>query len=137
MANKVTFIARILLGLIFFLSGIAGLFNLIPPPPYLPQNMLAFMNGMMATTYLFPLIKGTEIVCGALLLSGLFVPLALVILAPIVLNIFLLHAFLQPNGLPLAVFIGALQVYLSFFANPYSNVVKQLFICPVLSKKRK
>jgi len=92
---------------------------------------------MMATTYLFPLIKGTEIVCGALLLSGLFVPLALVILAPIVLNIFLLNAFLQPNGLPLAVFIGALQVYLSFFATPYSNVVKQLFICPVLSKKRK
>ena len=137
MAKKITFIARILLGLLFFLSGIAGLFNLIPPPANLPQNMVTFMNGMMATKYLFPLIKGTEVICGALLISGLFVPLALIILAPIVLNIFLIHAFMQPNGLPLAIFIGLLQLYLSFFANPYNNVVKQIFRCPILSNKKK
>lgn len=137
MAKKITFIARILLGLLFFLSGIAGLFNLIPPPANLPQNMVTFMNGMMATKYLFPLIKGTEVICGALLISGLFVPLALIILAPIVLNIFLIHAFMQPNGLPLAIFIGLLQLYLSFFATPYSNVVKQIFRCPILSNKKK
>ncbi len=120
-------IARIVLGLIFFIFGIAGLFNLIPPPDDLPQDMVTFMNGMMATKYFFPLLKGTEIICGALLLSGAFVPLALIVLAPIVLNIFLVHAFMAPSGLPMAIFIGLLEVYLSFFAKPYSDIVKQIF----------
>ncbi len=136
MKSKAPLVARILLGLIFFLSGIVGLFNLVSPPSNLPQDMVTFMNGMMATKYLFPLIKGTEIVCGALLLFGAFVPLALVALAPIVLNIFLLHAFLEPSGLPIALFIGALEVYLAFFAKPYSEIVKQIFRCPKRESKR-
>lgn len=125
--SKLPLIARILLGLIFFVFGIAGLFNLIPPPPNLPENMQAFMKGMMATGYFFPLHKGTEIVCGALLLTGAFVPLALVVLAPIVLNIFLVHVFVEPSGLPMALVIGALEIYLAFFAKPYSDVIKKLF----------
>ena len=125
--SKLTLIARVLLGLIFFVFGIAGLFNLIPPPEHLPENMEVYMKGMMATGYFFQLVKGTEIVCGALLLLGVFVPLALVVLAPIVLNIFLVHAFMAPEGLAMAVVIGALEVYLAFFAKPYCDVVKQLF----------
>lgn len=135
MISKLPLIARILLGLIFFLSGIVGLLNLVPPPENLPENMITFMNGMMATKYMFPLVKGTEVVCGALLLSGFFVPLALIVLAPVVLNIFLLHALMEPSGLPLAVFIGALEVYLAFFAKPYSEVVKQIFRCPKRERK--
>ncbi len=127
MKKKFPLIARILLGLIFFVFGIAGLFNLIPAPDDIPQDMVTFMNGMMVTKYFFPLLKGTEIICGALLLMGAFVPLALIVLAPIVLNIFLVHAFMEPSGLPIAVFVGALEIYLSFFAKPYSDIVKQIF----------
>lgn len=87
-------IARLILGFIFFASGIAGLLNLAPPPPDLPENMKTFMAGMMATTYFLPFLKVTETICGALLMSGFFVPLALVILAPIVLNIFFVHLFM-------------------------------------------
>jgi hypothetical protein len=50
-----------------------------------------------------------------------------VVLAPIVINIILVHAFLAPDGLPLAVIIGLLTAYLSFFAEPYSRVIKSLF----------
>lgn len=125
--NKLTLIARLLLGLIFFVFGIAGLLNLIPPPPNLPENMQAFMKGLMATGYFFQLLKGTETICGLLLLTGSFVPLALVVLAPIVLNIFLVHVFMEPSGLPMAIVIGALEVYLAFFAKPYSDVIKKLF----------
>ena len=70
---------------------------------------------------------GTFVLKGGLLLSGYFVPLALVILTPIVINIVLVHAFLAPSGLPLGLIIAFLLAYLTFFAKPYSNVIKSLF----------
>lgn len=127
--KKLPMIARILLGLIFFVFGLMGLLNLAPPPPNLPEKLQTFTTGLMATGYFFPLLKGTEVICGALLLSGYFVPLALVVLAPISLNILLVHLFLEPSGLPIALGIFVLMVYLSFFASPYKETIKQLF-CP-------
>jgi uncharacterized membrane protein len=49
------------------------------------------------------------------------------ILAPVVLNIFLVHSFLAPSGIPLALVLGLLMIYLSFFAPPYAPSIKQLF----------
>lgn len=127
MKSKVTLIIRLLLGFVFFASGIVGLFNLVPPPPDLPEALQTFNQGLMASIYFFPLLKFVETICGLLLLIGLFVPLALVVLAPVVLNIFFVHAFLAPSGLALAIVIGIFMVYLSFFAEPYKNVILQLF----------
>lgn len=124
---KLPLIARLLLGFVFFASGVAGLLNLAPPPADLPEDMKTFMAGMMATKYMFPLIKMTEIVCGLFLLSGFFVPLALVVLAPIVLNIFFVHLFLAPSGLIIALVLGALEIYLAFFASPYKEAIRPLF----------
>lgn len=122
--NKVTMIARILYGLLLLASGISFFF--VTPPP-LEGAMADFFKGMAATGYFFYLLKGTEIVCGLMLISGFFVPLALVVLAPIVLNIFLVHAFMAPEGLITALVIAAFQVYLSFFSKEYSPTIKQLF----------
>lgn len=127
MKSKVTVVARILLGLVFLGAGVAGLLNLAPPPADLPERLQTFNAGLMASGYFMTLLKFTEAVCGLLLILGMFVPLALVILAPIVLNIFLVHVFIAPEGVPLAVILGALLIYLSFFAEPYSKVIKQLF----------
>jgi uncharacterized membrane protein YphA (DoxX/SURF4 family) len=127
MKAKLPLIARVLLGLIFFVFGLIGLLNLIPPPPDLPERLQTFNNGLMATGYFFTFLKATETICGLLLLTGFFVPLALVVLAPISINIFLVHAFLAPSGLPLALVIGILIVYLAFFSAPYSPPVKALF----------
>lgn len=127
MMRKAPLVARILLGLIFFAAGLAGLLNLAPPPADLPDDLKTFMAGMLATKFLFPLIKGTEVVCGVLLISGYFVPLALVVLAPVVLNIVLTHLFLAPSGLVLALVIAALEVYLAFFARPYRDAIRPLF----------
>lgn len=126
--QKVTFIARLLLGLIFLASGLVGLFNLVPPPPDLPENLMKFNEGLMASGYFFTLLKLTETICGALLMLGIFVPAALVILAPIVLNIFLTHLFLAPSGLPLAIVLGVLLIYLAFFSRPYSKYIRALFV---------
>lgn len=127
MKSKLPVIARILLGFIFFAGGLAGLLNLAPAPPDLPERLQTFNNGLMASGYFMTLLKLTEMVGGAMLLSGFFVPLALVVLAPIVLNIFLVHLFLEPSGLPVAIVMGVLLSYLSFFAPPYAPVIKQLF----------
>jgi putative oxidoreductase len=116
---------RFLLGLIFFASGVA--FFLTTPPPLPPGDMADFFKGIMATHYFIYLLKICEAGCGLLLLSGNFVPLALVILAPIILNIFLVNAFLMPTGLPLVIVIGALEVYLAFFSKEYSPTIKKLF----------
>ncbi len=126
--SKIPLVARVLLGLIFFGAGIAGLLNMSAPPPAdLPEDMKTYMAGIMVTKYFFPLLKGTEILCGLSLLSGYFVPLALVVLAPVVLNIFLVHAFLAPSGLVLAVVLGVLEIYLAFFASPYKEAIRSLF----------
>ncbi len=121
-------IARILMGLVFFGAGLAGLLNLAPPPADLSEGLKTFMAGLMVTQYFFPLLKVTETICGLLLLSGYFVPLALVVLAPIVLNIFLTHLFLAPSGLPVAVLVGLLEIYLVFFASPYREAIRPIFV---------
>ncbi|MDG0817209.1 DoxX family protein [Bdellovibrio svalbardensis] len=127
MKSKLPLIARILLGFVFFASGLAGLLNLVPVPPDLPERLVTFNNGLAASVYFLPFLKSVETICGLMLLTGFFVPLALVVLAPVVLNIFLVHAFMAPSGLPLAIVLGLLMIYLSFFAQPYSGAVKQLF----------
>ncbi len=130
MMTKPTLVARILLGLIFFVFGLNGFLNFIPVPPNMPEKVMAFMNGLMASGYFFPLLKGTEVVCGLLLLLNAFVPLALVVLAPIIVNILMVHILLDTSGLPVALLIAALEIYLAFFAKPYAPIVKQIFRCP-------
>ncbi len=125
--KKLPLVARILLGLIFFVFGLNGFLNFIPMPETMPEKMVAFMTGLMQTGYFIPLLKGTEVVCGALLLAGIFVPLALVVLAPIVLNIFFVHTLLAPDGVAMAIALVVLEGYLAFFAKPYCETVKKLF----------
>jgi uncharacterized membrane protein YphA (DoxX/SURF4 family) len=122
--KKVTLASRVLLGLIFVLSGVAFFFT---TPPPMEGPMALFFNGMMATHYFFYLLKFTEITCGLALISGMYVPLALIVLAPILLNVFLVHAFMMPQGLPLAIVMGVLAVYLSFGSKEYSPKIKALF----------
>jgi putative oxidoreductase len=126
MKNYIPKISRYLLGLIFFASGVVGLFNLVPPPPDMPVAMQTFMTGMMATQYFFPFLKLTEIICGLLLLAGIAPALALVILAPITLNIFLVHFFVTPGvqNLVVPLVIVALHVVT---AKSYWSIYKPLF----------
>jgi hypothetical protein len=93
----------------------------------LPEALQTFNKGMMASVYFFPFLKTVETLCGLLLLLNIFVPLSLVVLAPILINIFLVHAFMAPEGLVLPIVLGALEIYLAFFVKPYANPIKALF----------
>ncbi len=116
--KKLPTIARIFLGLIFFIFGLNGFLMFITPPP-MSQGAMNLMMSFVESGYLLPFVKLTEVVCGALLLSGLFVPLALVMLAPIVLNIVALHLFLDPNGLPAGSIALLIWVYLTWAYRAY------------------
>ncbi|MES2570286.1 MAG: DoxX family protein, partial [Verrucomicrobiota bacterium] len=70
--------ARFLMGFLFFVFGLNGFLNFIPPPSTpMPDGVMAFSAALMNTGYMFPLIKGTELLGGILLLMNRFVPLAL------------------------------------------------------------
>jgi len=126
MKQKLPTIARYILGLIFFVFGGAGLLNLIPPPPDMPEKLMAFMNGLVSAGYFMPLVKATEMVCGLLLLLGIAPALALVVLGPISLNIFLLHLFLTPGAKNLIVPV-AIVVLHGVAATQYWKLYGPLF----------
>jgi hypothetical protein len=110
---KAKTLARLLLGAAFTVFGLNGFLHFIPMPA--PSGLAAvYMGGLAATGYMFPLIKGTEVVAGLLLLGNRFVPLALTVLAPVVVNIVAFHAFLAPAGLGLPLVLTALGIYLAY-----------------------
>jgi len=107
--------ARLALGFVFFSAGLMGLLNVLPPPSTpMPEGAMAFGAAMMGTGYLFPLIKGTETIAGALLLSNCFVPLALTLLAPVLVNIALFHAFLTPGQVGLPIALVCIELFLAW-----------------------
>ncbi len=95
--KKITNILRIILAAIYFVFGLNGFLNFIPQPASIPEAAMAFGSALMKTGYFLPFLKATEVLAGLLLLSGFATPLALAILAPITINIFLFHFFLTPG----------------------------------------
>lgn len=111
--NKAALVSRILMGLGFVVFGLNGFFQFLPQPP-LPEGSMKFLGGLMAAPYFFPLLKGTEVLMGLLLLANRFVPFALVVLSPIVIHIFLFHAFLAPDGMIVPILFVAMQILIAY-----------------------
>jgi putative oxidoreductase len=116
-------IARILLGLLFLTFGLNGFLHFISMPP--PSGLAGqYIGALFASHYLVAVFL-LQAVAGALLLVNRFVPLALVLLGPVVVNILLFHCLMAPEGLPLAVvaavlwlavFVGARRAFSGIFA---------------------
>lgn len=108
-------IARYLLGLPLVLFGLNGFLNFIPPPDApLPERAMAFAGALVASGYMMPLIGATMLVSGTLLVINRFVPLALAIFAPFIVNSIAFHAFLERSGLPMALIFAGLEGYLAW-----------------------
>ncbi|MBP7282182.1 MAG: DoxX family membrane protein [Leptospiraceae bacterium] len=106
-------VVRSLMGALFLFASVTYLFKLITPPEQVGA-MKVFNDGIAASGYLMNLVKITELICGLALISGRFVPLALVVLSPIIVNIFFVHAFLAPEGLPVAIFLIVANSFLGY-----------------------
>jgi uncharacterized membrane protein YphA (DoxX/SURF4 family) len=118
--------ARILLGLVFFLSGLDGFLHFIPQPTELPpEGAMSLGMALMKSGYMFPLIKGTEVIAGLLLLSNRWVPLALTLLAPVLVNILAFHLFLAPAGLAIPGVFLAAELYLAWsYRDAYAPMLR-------------
>lgn len=112
--RTIAHIARYLLGGGFLLFGLNGFIQFLPAPPPPPPAALDFVLALIGTGYMFPLIKGTEVIAGLLLLGNRFVPLALALLAPVVVNIVAYHLFLAPSGLLLPLALLAAELWLAY-----------------------
>jgi putative oxidoreductase len=106
-----TIIARVLLGLIFVFFGSNGLLHFLPMPP-LPQGVTGeFLHSFFASGYVY-VISVFQLIAGLLLLIGKFVPLGLTILGAIIVNIWAFHLLMAPEGLPPAVVVTVLELFL-------------------------
>lgn len=115
---------RFIYGLMWTVFGLNFFLNFLQNPT-MSQASQAFAGAIFATGYLFPLIKVIEITCGLLLLSGFFIPLALILLAPILVGIVSLHLFLNPAGIPMALVLSVIHLFLMFkHKDAYSGILK-------------
>ena len=102
---------RLMLGLIFLVFGLNGLLHFFSMP--MPTGDAATWFGIMIGHHWMNFVAVVQLVAGLLLLVGRFVPLALVLLAPVIVNILLYHALLWPHGYVLAVIATALELILA------------------------
>ena len=111
----VTAAGRLLMGLLFLVTGLNGFFNFLPPPSApMPEGAAAFAGALMKTGYMFRMVMATQVVVGVLLLSNRFVPLALALIAPVVVNIVAFHVFLAPSGRLIAAVVLVLEASLTW-----------------------
>lgn len=108
-------VARWLLGLPLLVFGLNGFLNFIPQPEVaLPEGAMKFSVALMESGYMMQLIGLTHLVVGLLLVANRFVPLALALLAPFLVNSVAFHIFLEPSGLVPALVFTALELYLAW-----------------------
>ena len=105
-------VARILLGVLFAFAGFLKVVPVMPMTP--PPGDAGAMMGLMVAHKWLMFYGLVEMVSGLLLLSGRFVPLALTLLAGMITNITLFNATLSPSALPVALVVGALEVFLVY-----------------------
>jgi len=114
----VTLIARLLLGLIFVVLGLNGFLNFLSMGP-MPAGLAGQFVGALVLSHYFWVVAALQIAGGALLLVNRFVPLALVLLGPVIVNIILYHAFLNPTGAPLAIVVVILWLIVFYGHRQY------------------
>ncbi len=119
-----TIIVRVLLGALLVYAA-AVFFLKLAPEPETTGAFKAFQVGIVASTYLMPLAKILELLCGISFLSGKYVTLSSIIILPITLNILLIHIYLSPKDLPVGLFIffGNLFLIYSHWGN-YKSLFK-------------
>jgi len=119
-----TVIARILLGLIFVVFGSNAFLHFLPMPP-LPQGVAGeYLHAFFASGYVY-VIGGFQVIGGLLLLIGSFVPLGLTILAAIIINIRCFHLLMAPEGLPPAILVTILELFLVWrYRNAFAGILR-------------
>lgn len=119
-----TITVRVLLGFLYFFSGLNAFLHLSPMPVFDNKAGL-FMQGLAAAGYFFPFLKIVEMLSGVLLMSGRYTTLAIAVLFPVTLNIALFHLFLHPSGAPMGVAMLVANLFLAYsYRDKYVPLLK-------------
>lgn len=111
MKKKILFVLSLLFGLGYINSGLNKFFNYMPVPDDLPQEMVRVFTAFMEISWLMPLVAVIEIIGGILFIPGKFRALAAVIIFPISVGVLFVHSTVAPSGLPIALFIMAINIW--------------------------
>ena len=114
MKKKILFVICLLFGLMFINSGLNKFFNYMPMPKDLPENMIKIMTAFMEIGWLMPLIAVAEIIGGVLFITNKYRALGAIIIFPIMIGILLTHIVTAPSGLPLALVLLSINLWVIF-----------------------
>ena len=108
-----TAIVRVLLALLFLVFGLNGFLNFIPTPKDLPPDIITVSTALMKAGYM-TVVSVTEIIVAVLLLTNRFVPLALTLLAPIIVGILTFHIAIAPTTIVPGIVVLLMELYLAW-----------------------
>jgi putative oxidoreductase len=111
MKKKILFVVSLLFGLVFINSGLNKFFNYMPIPKDMPKNMLKVMAAFVQIGWLMPLIAVAEIVGGVLFITNKYRALGAIIIFPVLIGILLTHIIIAPSGLPLALVLLGIEIW--------------------------
>lgn len=111
MKKKILFAVSLLFGLMFINSGLNKFFNYMPMPKDLPESLMKVMGAFMEISWLMPLIAVAEIIGGVLFITNKYRALGAIIIFPIMIGILLTHIITAPSGLPIALVLFAINLW--------------------------
>lgn len=124
MNSKLIKVLQIVLGLAMLVFGANKFFNFLPAPEGMPEGANNFMAAMMESGFLMKLVALVEVITGILFLTNKWVPLALVLIAPVLVNIVLFHLFLAMAGILPGIVLTIIAIILFYH---HWNAFKPLF----------
>jgi len=117
-------VARYLLGLLFSVFGLNGFLHFIPLPP--PPGLGGQFMGAVFVSHFYVVVFLLQLIPGILLLVNRYVPLALVLVGPVIVNIFFFHVFMAPSGLPLALVVVVLWILVALgVRSAFAGILQQ------------
>jgi uncharacterized membrane protein YphA (DoxX/SURF4 family) len=112
MRKKILFVLSLLFGLMFINAGLNVFFNYMPEPTDVPEDVVKMFAGLMQVGWLMPLLGAVQVLGGVLFIIPRFRALGAVIIFPVMAGIMLTHLTVAPEGLPIAVALFIILIWL-------------------------
>ena len=114
MKQKITFVLSLLFGLFFINAGLDKFFHYMPMPKDISPELMKAMGGMMAVSWLMPLIAVAEIVGGLLIILPKTRALGAIIVFPVMVGIVLTNTVTDASGFPIAAVFAAVLLWIIY-----------------------
>lgn len=114
MKSKILFVVSLLFALVFINSGLNKFFNYMPMPKDMPQEVMQYFGYVSGIKWLLPLVAVAEILGGILIIFRKTRALGALMIFPVMIGILLTHIFNVPNGLPIALALSAVLIWIMY-----------------------